>query len=911
MRNRLFLLVCFPLVIAIGVAATRVNTLYADRSHDANVHFQATTVANVESLLLALQQERQAAAICLADDTGGACTSGNGGSDGDGAANYQQYVFAQQTTQTALNQLTASANTVANGSSYASTLRNAVIEAVGRTNDLPALHDVVTKHSAPFTVSFNAYTSVIDDVINVVDNAGAGASDQSVSQDENALSSLSQMIEAESQAAVITAQVITLKTAISPALVQAAQASTLQDALATYQSAGQSFQNTATPGLVQSFNTTVSGPEVAGSSAGSTAALTVLQSGSPSAAFQANSGNLTTAVLDDDLAVTLGDLRTVQTAAIEQMQNDAQSLLNGADNDLYLNIGVIIVALLLSFVGTVLVARSLTRPLSLLRAAALEIAATRLPEMVRRLRDADAATADADSRVEPIPITSSDEIGEVARSFDEVHQQAVRLASEQALLRANVNSMFVNLSRRSQSLVQRQLRLIDELENSEQDPDQLANLFKLDHLATRMRRNGENLLVLAGEEPGRKWSQAVRLLDVLRAGASEVEQYERVQLRDLPDTNVVGRVVNDLVHLVAELLENATSFSAPETRVTVTANTLNTGGVMLEIEDSGIGMTPEELDDANERLANPPVIDVAISRRMGLYVVGRLATRHGIQVRLRRSAGGGITALVLVPSSLLAGVENEKAPATELSATGVRSLGALPRRGAIGSEQFPAFAGEGLVDPLAGSMGGTRGGPGEQQYGADQAGRSLGQAIPGARSPMDEPGGMGLGAPPVGPPVNPFAAPRDPEPPANSAPSFAPEAPSLPTAPFGNDQPAQRPSALQQPSADSLPPFGGTPLPQQQPGPFGGASLPQRQGDPYGEFGGPQAPPQQPDPYGSAPVPQQQPDPYGSAPVPPQQPDPYGSAPAPQQQPGSFGGEAADYGRPPQQPANPFQAAPR
>ena len=266
----------------------------------------------------------------------------------------------------------------------------------------------------------------------------------------------------------------------------------------------------ATSALVQSFNSTVSGPEVAGASAGNTAALTVLQSSDTSAAVAANQLNLTTAVADDDLASTLGNLRAVQAATIAQMQNDAQSLLDSSDNALYLNIGVIIFALLLSFVGTVFVARSLTGPLSLLRAAALDIASTRLPEMVRRLRDADAATADANSRVDPIPITSSDEIGEVARSFDEVHQQAVRLASEQAMLRANVNSMFVNLSRRSQSLVQRQLRLIDELENSEQDPDQLANLFKLDHLATRMRRNGENLLVLAGEEPGRKWSQAVR-----------------------------------------------------------------------------------------------------------------------------------------------------------------------------------------------------------------------------------------------------------------------------------------------------------------------------------------------------------------------------------------------------------------
>ncbi len=655
---------------------------------------------------------------------------------------------------------------------------------------------MVTKDPAPFTVSYNAYTAVIGDVLNVVGQATSGSSDISLTQDQQALTDLGQMVESEAQSAVITDQVILTQKPLSPSQVQSDQASTVKDAQAAYNAATTSFESTAPASLVQSFNSTVSGPEVAGAAAGNAAALNVLQAAPIPPSSRRTSSTLTTAVADDDLAASLGDLRAVQAATIAQMQADAQSLLDNADNDLYLNIGVIIFALLLSFVGTILVARSLTRPLGLLRAAALDIAATRLPEMVRRLRDADAATADANSRVEPIPITSSDEIGEVARSFDEVHQQAVRLASEQAMLRANVNSMFVNLSRRSQSLVQRQLRLIDELENSEQDPDQLANLFKLDHLATRMRRNGENLLVLAGEEPGRKWSQAVRLLDVLRAGASEVEQYERVQLRDLPDTNVVGRVVNDLVHLVAELLENATSFSAPETKVAVTANTLNTGGVMLEIEDSGIGMTPEELDDANERLANPPVIDVAISRRMGLYVVGRLATRHGIQVRLRRSAGGGITALVLVPSSLLAGVENEQAPATALSATGVRSLGALPRRG-IGSEQFPAFAATpaegfgGPVDPLSSSIGGrvADGGDGFGQSDEAEAGRrAFGQSIPSARTPMDAAPGDTLPAPPVGPSVNPFAPqPQRPESDAQGpvGQPFSPELPSRPAGPRG------------------------------------------------------------------------------------------------------------------------------
>jgi signal transduction histidine kinase len=286
-----------------------------------------------------------------------------------------------------------------------------------------------------------------------------------------------------------------------------------------------------------------------------------------------------------------------------------------------------------------------------LGAAVHEVASKRLPEAMRRLREADLIGSDL--RLDPIPVTSDDEIGRLTHAVNEVQMQALRLASEQALLRSHVNAMFVNLARRSQSLLLRQLRLIDELENGEQDPDQLANLFKLDHLATRMRRTGENLLVLAGVELGRQGSEAMRLLDVMRAAASEVEQYERIALRDLPDVNVPGRVANDLVHLVAELLENATSFSPPDTAVTVSGVLLDTRGVTLEIEDAGIGMAPEELRDANNLLSRPPVIDVATSRRMGLYVVNRLGTRHHIQVMLRPSARGGVTAVVFVPHTVV------------------------------------------------------------------------------------------------------------------------------------------------------------------------------------------------------------------------------------------------------------------
>ncbi|SOD85739.1 Histidine kinase-, DNA gyrase B-, and HSP90-like ATPase [Streptomyces sp. Ag109_G2-15] len=227
--------------------------------------------------------------------------------------------------------------------------------------------------------------------------------------------------------------------------------------------------------------------------------------------------------------------------------------------------------------------------------------------------------------------------------------EAARLAVDEALLRSNINAMFINLSHRSHGLIEGQLSLLAELESREADPDRLESLFKLDHLATRMRRNCENLLVLAGEEPGRSWTQPVALVDVLRAAASEVEQYERIELTGVPTVEIAGRVVTDLVHLLAELLENATSFSSPRTRVKVTGQALPDGRVMIEIHDSGLGLTAEDFAEINERLASPPSVDVSVAHRMGLFVVGRLSRRHGIRIQLGPSVTGGTAALVMLP----------------------------------------------------------------------------------------------------------------------------------------------------------------------------------------------------------------------------------------------------------------------
>ncbi|MDQ0987295.1 nitrate- and nitrite sensing domain-containing protein [Streptomyces sp. V2I9] len=350
---------------------------------------------------------------------------------------------------------------------------------------------------------------------------------------------------------------------------------------------------------------------------------------------------------------------TVEDELVTKAVDEAASISADARNDAVVNGVAVLIALLAAFVLAGLMARQMSRSMRQLRTAAFGIAEQRLPTLVDQLSRTDPGRVD--TRVQPIPITSRDEIGEVARAFDQVHREAVRLAAEQAMLRGNVNAIFTNLSRRNQSLIEGQLTLITGLENNEADPDQLESLFKLDHLATRMRRNGENLLILAGEEPGRRWDQPVPLVDVLRAASSEVESYERVELSGVPEAEIHGLAVTDLVHLLAELLENATTFSSPQTKVRVTATRLPDGRVMIEIHDKGIGLTAEDFADINHKLANPPTVDAAVSQRMGLFVVGRLADRHGIRVQLRPSGEqAGTTSLVMLPDAITHGGGGEQ-----------------------------------------------------------------------------------------------------------------------------------------------------------------------------------------------------------------------------------------------------------
>ncbi|MFF4549331.1 nitrate- and nitrite sensing domain-containing protein [Streptomyces sp. NPDC001406] len=436
----------------------------------------------------------------------------------------------------------------------------------------------------------------------------------------------------------------------------------------------------------------------------------------------------------DDSSTKLEQMKKIEHSLLEDMEQKARELRNATERDAIISGALILIVLGVSLVGAFVVARSMIRSLRRLQETATKVAQDRLPELVKQLSESD--PQDVDTSVESVGVHSRDEIGQVAAAFDDVHREAVRLAAEQALLRGNVNAMFTNLSRRSQGLIQRQLSLISELESREADPDQLSSLFKLDHLATRMRRNGENLLVLAGEEPGRRWTRPVPLVDVLRAAASEVEQYERIELAAVPTTEVAGRVVNDLVHLLAELLENATSFSSPQTKVKVTGHALPDGRVLIEIHDTGIGLSPEDLAAINERLASPPTVDVSVSRRMGLFVVGRLSQRHGIRIQLRPSDSGGTTALVMLPVDVAQG---GKKPAPGKPGAPAASGGPAAAQAAAGAAAARRGNQGGSLG--AGAPGGALGAGGAFGGGAPSGGGRLGSG-PGARGQV----GSGQGA---------------------------------------------------------------------------------------------------------------------------------------------------------------------
>lgn len=483
---------------------------------------------------------------------------------------------------------------------------------------------------------FDAYTATVDDLLGMLPEPASVGGNTMVSRSVWAVVDLAAVKEYSAQ---IRGRLyaVSRATSFAPGEYEA-----IADMRAKRQAALDRFRSQATPAQLARYDDVVTGQAVR------------------------NASRLEETILDNAQAVRIGvDAQQwwqASTTELELLRSAEAQLLayaiDGADQVSTAQwrrtvvVSTTVLALLvLALLVSIMVGRSMATTLRILRDEAFEIAQHRLPQAIEQLRDAPRGASTIE--VEPISIQATDEIGEVAEAFTAVHRSAVRLASEQAMMRHNVNAIFVNLARRSQALVERQLQLLDTLESAETDPEQLDNLFRLDHLATRMRRNDENLLVLAGGDASRRWSEPVALTVVVLAATAEIEYYTRVRHDIADEVYVAGHVVADLVHLIAELLENATMFSPPDTTVTVLGWSAPDGNAVLVIQDDGIGMSPEAVVRANHQLSEPVSIDVAAAERMGLVVVGHLAGRYGIKVDIR-STGPGVAALVSLPGQLLA-----------------------------------------------------------------------------------------------------------------------------------------------------------------------------------------------------------------------------------------------------------------
>jgi len=677
-RSRLLLLIIIPTLTAVILGGLRIVTSVQSALAYQRVEQLANMSYDVTGLAARLEDERDQALEYIGEVTGGRQEMLAHPHSSAAATNLVLVKQKQSLTGPWVTKVRADAAGIGGG--YPQQVQTEALNIGDVLKLLPPLRTASTTTLLPPTEVVHQYTRMIDQLLAIDDNIALSSGDPVLNNDVRALNLVSLIAEEASQQRGLLAYAFAQDGYFNRlALIQANNALEEENAnIAQY-------DTVATPQQVALYNGSVSGSLVDYASNYELQALQYGQAGKsltpvPTTADEW-AGAMSTGTMDG--------IDSVQQKLVATTIDRASALRRQA---IVTATGVgaaVLIVLLLALLLTTVVGRSMVRPLRRLRSGALEVAGVRLPETVRRMSESDGVSVPLN--VEPIDVDSMDEIGEVARAFDQVHREALRLAANEAALRGNVNAMFVNLSRRSQSLVERQIRLIDDLEQGEQDPDRLANLFQMDHLATRMRRNSENLLVLAGHDASRRWNQPVALVDVLRAAVSEIEQYERVTLNVQPGIAVRGHAVNDVVHLLAELAENATSFSSAETPVSVAGHLLTSGGVLLDITDQGVGMGAEEMAHANWRLDNPPVVDVAVSRRMGLFVVARLAARHGIRVRLRPAQAGGLTALVWLPDEVIShetvvstpGVGRFDAPAVGVDPAAVASDGPGANRGRL------------------------------------------------------------------------------------------------------------------------------------------------------------------------------------------------------------------------------------
>jgi signal transduction histidine kinase len=647
-RTQLMAMLLLPLLAVMVLSIARVGTAVAEGRNAGQARALAGFAVQTNLLVTGLQQERGQSSDYLGSDrrrAQGALVARRASVDRFMAA------FREASGQLPLS----GANP---------RLRQRLSAALAGLDGLDEQRRAIDQRPIAVAEALRFYTVVIDRLLDLNDQIAVGSNNERLLGQVLAFVALSRAKEAAAQEGSFMTEVFWARRFGEGQFAQFA------GLIATQQAWFAQFQSNATPEQWASLASTIANPKVAFTegvrrdtlAGGSAARLQV----DPVAWWGA-------------MTVKVDLLGRAEQGIAADLRATSQSIRASADRQAQLYAAVLAIVVGLTVALSLLIGRRMARQLRALRDAALEVADDRLPTVVEQLQTAT-RVEDLDTETPPLPVASRDEIGEVAGAFDKVHRVAVRVAVEQAALRRSVADMFVNFGRRNQGLVDRQLELIEDLERDRADPDELADLFRLDHLATRMRRNAENLIVLAGADPARQWNEPVPLATIVRAAVAEVEveDYSRVRLALAEDLLVAGHAASDLAHLLAELIENAIAFSPPQTRVQVSGEPAHSGHVIV-VEDAGLGMSEEELAQANQRLADPSPFDFALSQRLGHYVVGRLARRRGIRVELRRSWFDGVTALVLVPQALLV----------------QQADGSLPGRRAAGAWSPPRLAGRG------------------------------------------------------------------------------------------------------------------------------------------------------------------------------------------------------------------------
>ena len=758
-RLRIYFLVAIPLITMLGlfgyVAYSSVtNWLNLDRAPGL---IRATSIPLTNFVGL-LQAERRAALVYESQPTAAnlAAYRATVTATRNGVASFEQTISSPATRQNATASSTAAMAKMASDVTTASGLRA----------------KVTARKISPID-TLVAYSEFVADEDNVFQAQAASMTDSSASsQGLGLIAAVNAREDLSEQDAVLAGAL-------------AANSLTGPDRAAFGQAAGRQFDDTQlyqrllSPGELTSFNTTMNRlAPPATIQASLTKVQEAVEADVPLAAMKqqglspANWQLLTTTWSKANYAAATD-------AATTTLGSD-QALADSAKHRVWVTAGVGLAGLILTLVVSLLLSRSINRRLTTLRRTALALAQEQLPAVVARLRRGESVDVAAEA---PPLRAGNDEIGQVGEAIDAVRQTAIRSAVEEAKVRQGVNDMFRNLARRNQSLLQRQLAVLDEMERRATDPDVLEDLFKMDHLTTRMRRHAEGLIILSGAPPGRSWSAPVKLIDVMRGAVAEVEDYARVTVSTQSRAALAGSAVTDVIHLLAELIENATTLSPPFTQVRVSGEMV-ANGFAIEIEDRGLGMVPQRMQELNERLANPPDINPANTEQLGLFVVGQLARRHGIRVMLRPSPYGGTTAITLIPVALVA----EDGPAAittggqPTAANAAAATGGAVANGSYGSSPYGSAPYDSA--PYGGGLngGGLNGGApyGNGGYGNGNAAGYPGSAgapataspagpAPGARGPWPDPadwpdGGAANGLPQPG--TSPYATPAAPAAPA-------------------------------------------------------------------------------------------------------------------------------------------------